>query len=269
MTSTDHIPSRNCYLRGCREDGCVNENYRYAKQLKLEHIRGEHRRLYAAEVRAHIQLLLDNNWWMAEIARASGVPRSNLQKIMSVSRTTHRDTARAILAVPVVHILRTPLGERVHALGSCRRLRALAWLGHPWLDVGQHTGMTTDRLGVIANARIDVIRPDEARAIAAAYRELSIKPGRMKQIATYARNKGWDGPLAWDNIDDPKCKPEGAWKSKSAPGARRKVHADPARVADLTAQGRSAEQIAQEIGCHKRTVVRVRSRVASGLKVAA
>lgn len=263
MTTAIHTPSRNCYLHGCRLTGCEQENYRYAKQLKLEHLRGERRRQDADAVRAHIQQLLDNNWWMAEIARASGVPRSNLQKIMSVSRSTHRDTARAILAVPVVHILRTPLGERVHALGSCRRLRALAWLGHPWLDVSQHTGMTTDRLGVIANAHIDVIRPDEARAITAAYRDLSTKPGRMKQIATYARNKGWHGPLAWDSIDDPNCKPDDGAPSYGA-SRRKKVSADPARVARLTQQGKSAQQIAQIIGCHQRTVTRVRSRAQMG-----
>jgi hypothetical protein len=262
VTIADHTPSRNCYLHGCRLPECELENYRYAKQLKLEHQRGEHRRQDVAEVRAHIQQLLDNNWWLAEIARASGVPSSNLQKLLTVSKSTHRNTARAILAVSVVPILRTPLGDRVHALGSMRRLRALAWLGHPWMDVGQYAGMTPDRLGVIANERVEVIRPDEARKISAAFRSLSTKPGRMKQIATWARNQGWHGPLAWDDIDDPACEPETDGIDELAASRKRKVYADPARVARLTAQGMSAEEIAQRIGCHKRTVVRARGRAA-------
>lgn len=261
-----HTPSRACYQRGCQRPECERANYLYAKQIRLEHTRGERRLQDAARVRAHIQQLLDNNWWLAEIARASGVPSSNLQKILAESKSTRKDTARAILAVPVTPILRTPLGQRVHALGSTRRLRALAWLGHSWTDVGNRTGMTQDRLGVIANARIDVIRPDEALAIAAAYRELSIKPGRMKQIATCARNKGWDGPLAWDDIDDPDAKPETGPKRKDGAGRREKV--DALQVARLTAQGLSAEQIARELRCHKRTVVRARGR-AQDMAVAA
>lgn len=260
MTTAAHIPSRNCYLHGCRRPECELANYRYAKQLKLEHQRGERRRQDVTEVRAHVQQLLDNGWWMAEIARESGVPRSNLQKILTVSKSTHKDVARAILAVPVVPILRIPLGDRVPALGSMRRLRALAWLGHPWKDVSKHTGITSDRLGVIANNRIDVIRPDEAQAIAAAYRVLSTTPGRMKQIATWARNQDWRGPLAWDAIDDPDAKPETGHVDELAASRKRKVYADPARVARLTAEGLSAEQIAQRLGCHKRTVVRARSK---------
>lgn len=263
-TAADHKPDRNCYLHGCRRDECVNANYRYSKQLKIEHNRGERRLTDVTEARAHVQKLLDNNWWMAEIARASGVPRSNLQKILTVSKSTHKDIVRAILAVPVVPILRTPLGDRVHALGSRRRLRALAWLGHPWMDIRKYTGLTEDRLGVIANARIDVIRPDEARKIAAAYRVLSVTPGRMKQIATCARNKGWHGPLAWDAIDDPAAKPEALGRTRTR-GTRRKVHADLEKVVRLTAAGRSAQQIADELGCHERTVTRARKRAETAL----
>lgn len=264
MTTADHKPDRNCYLHGCRRPECELANYRYSKQLKIEHNRGERRLQDVTEARAHVQKLLDNNWWVAEIARASGVPSSNLQKILKVSKSAHKDVIRAILAVPVAPILRTPLGDRVHALGSCRRLRALAWLGHPWMDVRKHTGLSEDRLGVIANARIDVIRPDEAQKIAAAYRVLSVTPGRMKQIATYARNKGWHGPLSWDAIDDPAAKPEPLGRTR-ARGTRRKVHADLEQVVRLTAAGKTNEQIAHEIGCHERTVSRARSRATAAL----
>lgn len=241
---TDHNPSRNCYLRGCRLPECERENYVYAKQLKIEHNRGERRRQDVAEVRSHIEQLLANKWWLAEIARVSGVPRSNLQKIVTMSQVTHRDNVRAILAVPVVPILRTPLGDRIHALGSARRLRALAWLGHPWKDVGAIAGMTQDRLSAIACGNVDVIRPEEAPKIAAAFRRLSIKPGRMKQIATAARNKGWHGPLDWDDIDDPACQPEEAAPYEAVP----KYERDPDKTREiehLYLLGESPEQIAK------------------------
>lgn len=264
MTTAAHEPSRNCYLHGCRLPECELANYRYSKQLKIEHNRGERRLRDATEVRAHMRQLLDNNWWVAEIARASGVPRSNLQKIHNgISQSTSRDTARAVLAVPVVPILRTPLGERVHAIGSCRRLRALSWLGHPWMDVRARAEMTEDRLGTIARGVVETIRPEEARKIAAAYRALSVTPGRMQQIASAARNKGWHGPLAWDDIDDPGCEPE--TKGRTDVHRRRKVVVDPHRVAHLTRLGRTNEQIANELGCHERTVSRVRRRVEMGV----
>lgn len=263
MTATVHTPSRNCYLHGCRQPECELENYRYAKQLKIEHNRGEHRLQDVTEIRAHLQKLLDNNWWIAEISRVSGVPRSNLQKILTVSESTNRKFARAILALTVTPVTRTPLGDRVPALGSMRRLRALAWLGHPWMDISTRTGLTEDRLGVIANNRIDIIRPDEAQAITAAYRAMSTTPGRMKQIATAARNKGWHGPLAWDSIDDPNCQPETGDGSETP--RRAKVTVDPADVARLTARGKTNEQIANELGCHERTVSRVRRRAEMGV----
>jgi hypothetical protein len=88
----------------------------------------------------------------------------------------------------------------------------------------------------------------------------------MKQIATAARNKGWRGPLAWDAIDDPKCEPEP--EDRTDVQRRRKVAVDLELVARRTKQGRTAQQIADEIGCHKRSIDRARTRVA-GLAVAA
>ncbi|MFD1277377.1 hypothetical protein ACFQ51_52425 [Streptomyces kaempferi] len=40
-TATEtHTPSRGCYQRGCRSDGCTRANYRYGKRLATEHVRG-------------------------------------------------------------------------------------------------------------------------------------------------------------------------------------------------------------------------------------
>ncbi|MFJ8594822.1 helix-turn-helix domain-containing protein [Streptomyces sp. NPDC093598] len=263
--TTDHAPSRACYLRGCRLPECRQANYRYGKQLAVEHVRGTRRMHPADQVRAHIERLLANGWWQAEIARVAEVPRSNVSVIVNGQPQTNRRTALAILSIPVTPVARTNRGRRVDATGAVRRLRGLAWLGHSWRDVGDRTGMTEDRLGVIARGVVDAIRPEEARKIAATYRALSTTPGRMKQIATAARNKGWHGPLAWDDIDDPAAKPETSGRDGSSASRRRIVRADPARVARLTAQGLSAGQIAQEIGCHKRSVVRARRRAEMGV----
>lgn len=258
-TAADHTPSRACYLRGCRLPACRQANYRYGKKLAAEHIRGNRRLHDTTQVRTHLELLLSNNWWQAEIGRVSGVSRSTISLILlgELPRTNRR-IALAILSIPAVPLLRNEQGDRVDATGSIRRLRALAVLGHNWVVVGTRTGMTPDRLSWIARGKSDLVRPEEAQRIAAAYRDLSTVPGRMKQIATGARNKGWHGPLAWDAIDDPASQPE--IRGLTNEHRRRRSVIDPQRVARLTLLGRTNEQIADELGCHERTVTRARKR---------
>jgi transcriptional regulator with XRE-family HTH domain len=208
VTTNDHTPSRACYQRGCRLPECCQANYRYGKQLATEHVRGHHRLHPTDQVRAHLERLFNNGWWQAEIARAAGVSRSTIGVLVAGQENTNKRIALAILAIPVTPMIRNDRGDRVSAIGSIRRLRALATLGHSFPDVGEATGMTDDRLSFIARGKTDVVSPREAQKIAAAYRALSTTPGRMKQIATVARNKGWHGPLSWDDIDDPSAQPE-------------------------------------------------------------
>ncbi|MEV5189297.1 hypothetical protein [Streptomyces werraensis] len=244
---TDHTPSRACYLRGCRHPECKLVNYRYHKQLATEHQRGQRRLHDATQVRAHIDRLTANNWRQADIARAARIPRSTVSVIARGQRYTNKRNAAAILAIPVVTISRTDRGDRVDAIGSIRRLRALSWLGHPFTDVGTATGMTDDRLSFIACGKTDVVTPAEAGQIASAYRRLSTTRGHMPQVATTARNKGWHGPLAWDDIDDPNCHPEKSDPFQSAP----KFERDPdrkAEIAHLSSLGESVAAIAKQLG---------------------
>jgi hypothetical protein len=259
-TDANHTPSRGCYQRGCRAPECVLASYRYSKQLQLDHARGQRRRRDATQVRAHLQRLLANKWWEAEIARAAEITGTTIANLLAGQPTVRTAIALRILSIPAVDISRTELGERQDATGSIRRLQAMAVIGHTWAAVGADAGITPDRIGSIVRGITNGIRPDEARRIAATYRRLSISPGTSRQAATIARNKGWHGPLDWDDIDDPNCQPE-TWGQSRAKRDSGRVVADLAAVAQLTAAGRSAQQIADELGCHKRTVVRARGRV--------
>ena len=251
MTATDHTPSRGCYQRGCRHPGCVRENYRYGKQLAAEHVSGSRRLHDTTQVRTHIERLLANNWWQAEIVRAAGVPRSNVNVIVHGQPFTNQRIALAILAISVTHVIRTDRGDRIDATGSIRRLRALAWLGHPCTDIGAATGMTDDRISYIARGKVDLVFPHEARKISAAYRTLATAPGRMKQIATAARNKGWDGPLAWDDIDDPNCRPEKLPDYKPvAENGRDSMRK--AEIEHLYLLGESVASIAKQLGANEK-----------------
>jgi DNA-directed RNA polymerase specialized sigma24 family protein len=88
-----------------------------------------------------------------------------------------------------------------------------------------------------------------------------------------AKAKGWPGPLAWDDdtIDDPAARPHigAAWSDAfDEVAVLRAMYGDPVRLRPseraeatrrLTAAGLSAAQIAERLGCTKRSVVRQRN----------
>ncbi|MFE2563117.1 helix-turn-helix domain-containing protein [Streptomyces mirabilis] len=260
-TATEtHTPSRACHQRGCRAAACEQANYRYQKQLKLEHNRGMRRRCDAAPTRAHIELLTAANWTQRQIAAASGVLAASIHKLyVGAQKDIATWRAAAILAVEVGP---PPIADtgRADATGSRRRLQALRVLGYTRYDTAARLGITPDRIKHITGCTTKTVTFEEAAAIARLYKKLSTVAGPSRQTSTIARNKGWYGPLAWDDIDDPKCKPQAGRKSSAKPGAPAKVYADTEQVARLTAAGCTAQQIADEVGCHKRTVHRARRR---------
>ena len=251
-----HAPSRPCYQAGCRADGCVLEAYRYRKQLTLEHSRGQRRRRDAHQTRTHIQRLIFAGWTQTQIGTASGLSTTSICNLHAGTQATVANwRAAAILAVEIGP---PPAdGKHVDATGSMRRLRALCVIGHPLARLAPQLGTTRDRLKVIANAHTELVRTQEAAAIARLYRRLATIPGTSKQVQTLARGKGWHGPLAWDDIDDPACQPE---FDPHADKRGRLAKVDDARVLHLTDKGLSTEQIAWELGCHERTVIRARNR---------
>ncbi|GAA1887681.1 hypothetical protein GCM10009837_06800 [Streptomyces durmitorensis] len=263
MTTADHIPSRACYLRGCRSDGCERENYRYKKQLSLEYNQGRRRLRDATQTRVHIERLMLANWTQVQIGQASGVASASIHKIYTGAQTSIANwRAAAILAI---HIGPPPPDRKhVEAAGSRRRLQALRVLGHSRTRLALELGCSPDRIKAITNGIVTRVRAEEATEIKRVYRQLATVAGK-KQVASVAHTRGWYGPLAWDDIDDPACEPESGWCSEAKAGAKRKVYADPARVAELTAQRKSASEIALQLGCHQRTVVRIRGRVAKAV----
>lgn len=263
MTATDHTPSRNCYLRGCREKPCLAVSTRYSKRLRLEHQRGQYRMTDAGPARQHIERLVAAGWTQVQVSEASGVPSANIHKLyVGPQDKTANWRADAILAVEIG----PPPADAsiVDATGSRRRLQALRVLGHRRYDLAARLGTTPDRIKHITSGSTRRVSTAEAAGIAQLYRNLSTVRGPSKQTASIARNKGWHGPLAWDDIDDPKARPLAGGRDINGKTYRSKVYADPARVAKLTAEGLSAAQIARKIGCHQRTVVRARGRAAVG-----
>ncbi|AYF30629.1 hypothetical protein CSH63_24930 [Micromonospora tulbaghiae] len=95
----------------------------------------------------------------------------------------------------------------IDGTGTRRRLQALAVIGWRWEDIANLRGVTWQNIHLIAVSGRDVHR-DTAAQIAAIYRDLSTRPGPSRIAAARAAAKGWHGPLAWHDIDDPTCEPD-------------------------------------------------------------
>lgn len=258
MTTVVHTPSRACYQHGCQQPECKQADYQYMSRLRLEHHRGQRRRCDATQTRNHVERLLATGWTRAQIARAADVAHRTIGVIAAGAPTISNRTALAILNVPVGP---APNDHRdVDATGTVRRLRALVAIGWPIAHLAKRLGMYDTALGNIARGQLEHVRATTAEAVAALYRELCCIPGPNQRVRDGARKKGWHGPIAWDDIDDPNEQPETDGVVLVA--RRNKAVIDLELVARRTAEGRSAEQIAEEIGCHKRSIVRARGRVA-------
>lgn len=265
MTTTFHPPSPACYKRGCKQPACVTVGRRYAKRLNYDHSRGLHRRRDATQARAHIERLTAHKWSHRQIGRVAGIPRSTIDVIAAGQPTTSKRIALAILSVPIGPAPVDPTW--VDPTGTVRRLRALAHMRYAWADLAEPLGMSVHRLSNLANETCRVVRATEAETVAKLYRQLAAIPGPSPRAHTSAARRGWHGPLAWDAIDDPNSQPETLDPFKD--GIRRpRGLADPARVMRLTTAGKSAAEIARDLGVHKRTVIRARGR-ARQLAVAA
>ncbi|WP_306317298.1 MULTISPECIES: hypothetical protein [unclassified Streptomyces] len=258
MTTAVHIASRACFQRGCSNDNCARLNRRYENQLRLDHMHGRRRTIDASQTRTHIERLLANKWIDRQIAEAAHVSRSAVRDVARGQAQVRATTAIAILAIrigpPPVEVF------GIDSTGTVRRIRALMVLGHTTQTISTHTRIGDDKLQRIAAGWFPRVSEQDARTIARAYRTLIATPGRSARTRAHARNKGWHGPLAWDAIDDPTAQPEKS-RNRHKPGPGRKASVDPERVAELTTLGKSAKEIALQLGCHERTVTRARGRI--------
>lgn len=95
---------------------------------------------------------------------------------------------------------------RVPAIGTQRRLQALHAIGWPRKELMQRLGVTDHGTWLTV---VDFIRPTTRDKVRALYDELWNKPGPSKWTRTWAANRGYPPPMAWDDdtIDDPDARP--------------------------------------------------------------
>lgn len=95
----------------------------------------------------------------------------------------------------------------VPALGSQRRIRALAAIGWPFAQISAELGRKATHESIATLLRQAWVQRETANRIDAVYRRLCMTPGPNPTVAKRAQLNHWAPPLAWDDIDDPDEEP--------------------------------------------------------------
>lgn len=95
---------------------------------------------------------------------------------------------------------------QVPAVGTERRLQALAWMGWPMREIAEQLGESHMYLMHVRNGDRKRVFLSRARKVAEFYsaHQFERHPGpRANHVHATAVSRGWVSPLAWDEIDNP------------------------------------------------------------------
>lgn len=179
--------------------------YLYRKQWQLDRSRGITRTIDATEVRLHLATLQGAGWSLRAIAGASGASASALSPIArgEQERVT-RKVAERVLAVKVGQVpsvaSRQTTEPFVPRIGTTRRLQALLFMGWGHRQMREHAGGGLNTAALLHQQGRWVTRTTHDK-VAEMYRALSHRQGPSSKARTYARQRGYAGPLDWDDID--------------------------------------------------------------------
>lgn len=211
MNSATRTPpqhgERRCYLRGCRRPECSAANYRYMSRYRLDRERGKQRYVDATPTADHVRVLLDAGWNLRQIGDAAGCAHRVIADLAHRRQTTVKpSTADGVLAISPYPVPEP--AQYVDATGTMRRLQALAAIGYTNRQLAATIGIWPATVGRILHGELTQVLAATARNTTAAYRDLSRRPGPSQRTRSRARQEGWHGPMAWDDIDDPNALPE-------------------------------------------------------------
>ena len=250
------------YRPPCYCTPCVLIKRKVRKRSKVNRQMGRSARIDARPARKHLVMLHQTMSW-STLVTATGIDDRRLCRIYGghqtrIARTTH---ARITAVQPPSQAVDS---KYIDATGAIRRIRALMAVGYSARAIAAAASSTEARIQRIASGVQPTLRAGLAKRVSRAYRALAFLPVPENRFTTRARNRaasnGWAGPLAWgEEIDDPSAAPE--VDEPVSVGRKRHGTADLERVAELTRQGRTAGEIALDLGVHERTVVRARGRV--------
>jgi transcriptional regulator with XRE-family HTH domain len=211
---------------GCKPCGS------YRLRRAYDRANGVSGRIDATQPRSHLERLLAHGWTQDQIAAATGLNQATISIVLSGRyKGVQKSTAAAILNVRLGQTPPVPRGL-IDATGTRRRLQALAAIGYTLPGIARRIRTNERGLYEIADGRWETVRRSTVIAVARVYRELSTRPAPRTRWAEQARamaaERGWHGPMAWDDIDNPHAEPHD-------------VHAEPELKRDDLAELRRQE----------------------------
>lgn len=208
-------PHTTLSVQGCECEGCERVRARRRKRAKNTALHGTHYLMDVGPVRRHIKALLNAGWTQRDISVHASVAQGSICEIASGLRrfggdTVLRKSVRTSTAERILRLkpsdLRLEARHRVPALGSTRRLRALACMGWGLCDFEAY-GLGDSNARDLRQGLRKTTLVEIAVCVEKAFIDLCMTPApedmRHDAVRRNAAANGWLPPLAWDDIDDP------------------------------------------------------------------
>ena len=159
-----------------------------------------------APVRAHVDTLLASGMTTGDVALAAGL------SISTIRRLYRQPVVLGVTAQLLMKVTVRPARLRaglIPAVGTVRRLRALAALGWSFPQLAPQLRVSSQRLAQLAQrAEGGAVAAETHERVSALFEELSATPGSSTKARRHAARLGWFPPHVWDDIDDPDAEPD-------------------------------------------------------------
>lgn len=200
--------------KGCRCRKCTSAATRAVTLGRLRAAEGRSRQLVdAGPVRAHVLKLHAQGLPFTSIAELAGIASRTVELLVHGEPVKDRPPTRAVTektakALYAVRANQVTWKTRTLAVGSQRRLQALAVAGWPAPYLAPRIGITHDHLKRLQRGVTgSTVYAGTARTIAAVYDELwdvdpvtaGVPAEKAKQIRTNAQRYGWLPAAAYDD----------------------------------------------------------------------
>ncbi len=252
-----HGETGTCYAHGCGCESCLDGHRdRAVNRRKLvAYGRYVSPRVEARPTLARIDTLRTDGWTWQQIAAASGIAKSSVQRLMR-NRPSHvsRTTEASVLAI--AQRPAKPARAKVDPIGSRRRLRALARMGWSWTAIAAESSFDVKFISVtaIGDARVMVKTADSIREVYDRLADRTPPKTGSTRARNYAIARGWHAPIEWTGLDmdDPDVEPEPLEADEAGWAVEEAAH--------LYALGESPTVAAAQLGSEPETLARLARR---------
>lgn len=242
-------------IRGCPCPECREAGRRYRKRRDVLNATGRTLMVDPGQAAAHLRHLFRCGAGWNQMVDASACSSSTIHRLLGgFTKPIRRTTQDKILMVGVADAL-CP-GRRIPAVGSIRRVRAMVAMGHRVMDIVSACEVNQTTVANLLRGEKKMVEASTHDRIVCAARRFATFQGPSSRSIVRARRKGWRTFAAWDDIDDPKCRPSVGPKPKQRDRRAALIQA----TAELSLLGSAPAEIADRMGVQWDSIVTAHRR---------